>query len=233
MDTVLLKIIHLSLVISLAALFSITWPAGLPADSLWKNSKKDTSRFLLVDSKAAHVGDIVVILISQSTKVDFETESENKKTSSVLSTISALLYPAADEPASGDTLNQNKKYTGSRAGMHNGVLPKSEWDASQNFKGEGTSTNQNTVTTKIAARVIAEFPNDTLLVEGKRQMKVNEEEETVVLSGVIRREDIKANNTIESQYLADANIRIEGKGPAAASQKKGLLTKMWEWLGLY
>jgi len=233
LDAILLKIIHFSLLISLIALCSISYPPKGFCESLWKKSKQPSSQMLFTDTKASRVGDIVTILISETTKSKYENDAEHKKKSSVLSSITNLLFPAAAAPSSTDALNANKDYTGSRAGMHNGKLPASKWSGDQSFKGEGSIENESTVTAKISARVIAELPNNNLLIEGKRTVGVGEEEETIILSGIIRKEDIKPDNTIESQFLADAKIRIEGKGPVVASQKKGILTKLWEFIGLY
>ena len=233
LEQILLKIIHLSLLISLAALCSLSYPDPAGAESLWKNSKVRSSQMLFIDTKASRVGDIVTIIISETAKSKYENESENKKKSSVISSITNLLFPAAAPPASTDTLNANRKYTGSRAGQHNGMLPASKWSGDQNFKGEGSLDNVSTVEAKIAARVIAVLPNEQLLLEGKKSVKVGKEEQIFILSAIARQEDILANNTIKSEYLADARIIIDEKGPAAVSTKKGILTKVWEFIGLY
>ncbi|MCK5708280.1 MAG: flagellar basal body L-ring protein FlgH [Candidatus Aureabacteria bacterium] len=232
-EHILIKIIHFSLVVLLLALCSVSNPSRANAESLWKKSKKETSRMLFTDTKASHIGDIVTILISEGTKSEYKNEAENKKKSSVLSTVTSLIFPAAASPASSDELNNSKRYTGSRVGMHNGTLPSSKWSGDQSFKGNGSSKNESTVEARIAARVIAVLPNENLLLEGKRSVMVGEEEEIIILSGIVRKEDITPLNTVESQYLADAKIKIQGKGPAAISQKKGVLTKVWEFLGIY
>jgi len=233
LEEILFKIIHYSLVISLAALLSISYPTYGSADSLWKNSKSQASKMLFTDTKATFVGDIVTIIISEQSTSGFENGSKHEKKSNVLSSITNLLFPAAAPPASTDTLNENKRYTGSRAGMHNGKLPSSKWDATQKFEGDGTVDTKSSLEAKIAARVIAVLENNHLLLEGKKTVKVGQEEQTFILSGIARKEDIGPDNTIESQYLANAKIQVEEKGPVMQSQKKGVLTKLWEFIGLY
>ena len=232
-EEILLRIIHYSLIITLAALCSISYPSYGYTESLWKNSKSHSAKMLFTDTKAARIGDIVTIIISEKTQSGYENASEHEKKSNVLSSITNLLFPAAATPASTDTMNANKLYTGSRAGMHHGTLPASKWNASQKFEGDGSIDTKSTLEARIAARVVAILENNNLLLEGKKTVKVGEEEQTFILSGIARKEDIRPDNTIESQYLADARIRIDEKGPVMQSQKKGILTKLWEFIGLY
>jgi len=234
LEEILFKIIHYSLVISLAALLSISYPTYGSADSLWKNSKSQASKMLFTDTKATFVGDIVTIIISEQSTSGFENGSKHEKKSNVLSSITNLLFPAATATDSDtDALYQNRQYTGSRAGMHNGTLPSSKWDATQKFEGDGTVDTKSSLEAKIAARVIAVLENDHLLLEGKKTVRVGQEEQTFILSGIARREDIGPDNTIQSQYLANAKIQVDEKGPVMQSQKKGVLTKLWEFIGLY
>ena len=233
LESILLKIIHISLLISLAALCYLSHPSYIYSDSLWKKSKKSSSMMLFTDNKAGKVGDIVTIVVSENTKSKYDNKADHKKKSSVLSSVTNLLFPAAKAPSSTDEMNKNKPYTGSRMGMHNGTLPASKWSADHTFKGSGKIENESNLTASITARVIEELPNDLLLIEGKRTVVVGEEEQIIVISGIIRKEDISADNTIESRLIADAKINVIEKGPAFSSEKKGLLTKIWEFLGIY
>jgi len=233
LETILFKIIHISLLISLVALCYISYPQYGNADSLWKKSKSSSSKMLFTNTKASKVGDIVTIIISENTKSKYDNKSDHKKKSSVVSSVTNLLFPAATAPSSSDEMNKNKPYIGSRMGMHNGTLPSSKWSGNQSFKGEGKIENESNLTASITARVIEELPNDLLLIEGSRTVSVGEEEQKIIISGIIRKEDIAPDNTINSKYIANAKINVIEKGPVASSEKKGILTKLWEFLGIY
>jgi flagellar L-ring protein precursor FlgH len=73
-------------------------------------------------------------------------------------------------------------------------------------------------------------PSGQLVVEGTRSLVTNRETQTLVLSGIVRRDDIRADNTVLSTNLADAEIRMEGKGLIADRQRRGILTQIMDWL---
>ena len=85
---------------------------------------------------------------------------------------------------------------------------------------------------KLTARVIDVFPNNTLLIEGSRTIQVDESKLKVILTGVIRPQDIQADNTIKSTYIADAKIEYVEEGLGNVN-KFGLLTRLWHWLNIF
>ena len=80
----------------------------------------------------------------------------------------------------------------------------------------------------MAVKVIEVLPNHNLLVEGKRETSFSKEHQTIVLHGVVRPENIGADNTILSYSIADATISIVGKGTVTDSQGKGWFTRIWD-----
>ena len=80
----------------------------------------------------------------------------------------------------------------------------------------------------MAVRVIDVLPNHNLIIEGKRETSFGGEQQTAVLHGIVRVEDIMANNTLYSYNIADAQVKIQGKGSISDTQRKGWFTKVWD-----
>ena len=69
-------------------------------------------------------------------------------------------------------------------------------------------------------------------IEGKQEIQINNEKQTIILTGIIRPQDIRADNTILSTFVSDAQIKYEGHGPLAKKQRQGFLSKILklDWL---
>jgi len=91
---------------------------------------------------------------------------------------------------------------------------------SQQIQGQGTTSRDSTLTTSLSAEVRYVFPNGNLLIQGRKELYVNGEHQTVTLSGVIRLDDISATNSITSDRIANLDIFVNGKGIVADSVKK-------------
>ncbi|MEE4281155.1 MAG: flagellar basal body L-ring protein FlgH, partial [Pseudomonadales bacterium] len=79
----------------------------------------------------------------------------------------------------------------------------------------------------ITAVVAKQLPNGLLLVQGEKWFQLNRGEEYVRVSGLVRPEDISADNSVSSQRLADARIAYSGTGEIAQSNRAGWLTRFF------
>ncbi len=201
------------------------------ATSLWTNK---ASGFLFVDHKARNIGDIITIVVSESVSIDKEGETETEKTDTVVGRVASFLFPAATTytPANTGGFLTEKGYIGSRFGQHNGTLPTWDWKTDQKFKGGGSIKNEDSFLTKITARIIDVLPNGQMLIEGARFLNVANEKQKILITGRIRSQDVLADNTISSEKIADLEIKYEGKGPIGDNQRRGILTRLWDVLGL-
>jgi flagellar L-ring protein precursor FlgH len=77
---------------------------------------------------------------------------------------------------------------------------------------------------KISAIVKQVLPNGNLVLEGTRQITVNDDVQTITVTGIVRPKDVGANNSVLSIYLADAQIKYVGDGPTA--QRPGIITRI-------
>jgi flagellar L-ring protein precursor FlgH len=71
-----------------------------------------------------------------------------------------------------------------------------------------------------------------LLVSGRQSLKINGEEQRIVLSGLVRKVDIADDNTVLSSRIADARIEFDGRGFVANQSKPGWLARFFTLLGL-
>lgn len=102
--------------------------------------------------------------------------------------------------------------------------------ATSSTSGDGNTSQNSKMTAKMSAVVKDVLPNGTLVIEGRRSLVTNKETQTFVLSGLIRQRDIKPDNTIASTKIAEAEIKMEGKGQISQRQRKGVLTTILDWL---
>jgi len=72
--------------------------------------------------------------------------------------------------------------------------------------------------------------NGNLVIEGRRQLTVNSEDQFIIMTGFIRPEDITAENTIYSQYIADARIIFTGDGVINDKMRPGWMTRVVDWV---
>ena len=71
------------------------------------------------------------------------------------------------------------------------------------------------------------FPNGNLLVRGEKWLTLNQGQEFVQISGIVRPVDIGPDNSIPSFKVADARITYSGTGALADSNRPGLLTRFF------
>lgn len=98
------------------------------------------------------------------------------------------------------------------------------------FAGAGTTQRSNKLTANITAKVIHVFPNGNLAIAGSREILVNNENQLIALTGIIRPRDISTNNVIESSRISDARISYSGTGVITDSQRKGWLSRIFDWI---
>ena len=97
-------------------------------------------------------------------------------------------------------------------------------------KGGGGTTRQGSLKGKLSARIVEILPNNNVRLEGQRKVIINGEEQTTILTGIVRTNDIAADNSIYSYLISDAAISYKGRGVIDAASKPGFLTRAINWL---
>lgn len=99
-------------------------------------------------------------------------------------------------------------------------------EAGRDFAGKGSSAQSNRLQGSVTVTVIQRLPNGNLVVQGQKNLRLNQGDELVQIQGVVRSADIAADNTIASSKVADARIAYGGRGAVAQSNAIG-------WLGRF
>lgn len=98
------------------------------------------------------------------------------------------------------------------------------------FTGDGLTRRGGTITLEIAAVIQEVLPDGSLRIEGKKDLRVNDEVSTVTLAGIIRPFDIDRLNRVQSTRIADLKLDYKGAGPVHAKTSPGLLSRLFNWL---
>ena len=208
-----MKIKNLKSLFVAAVAVSALRPLPAPAQSLWHD---DSSRAIFADKRAAAAGDIVTIVVSENTVANKNNETKTEKNSSLSAAIQSFLYPAG---------------AGASAILsHNGQMPAMAYNSDLKHDGSGAINNSESIVAHVACKVIDVLPNRNLVVEGRRETSFGGEKQTIVLHGLVRAEDVAADNTVLSYNVADATIQIIGKGSVSEAQRKGWFTKIYEFV---
>jgi flagellar L-ring protein precursor FlgH len=99
--------------------------------------------------------------------------------------------------------------------------------SSHEFSGSGDNTQKNSLTGDITVTVADVLPNGNLVVRGEKRLNLNQGNEYVKISGIVRPIDIAADNTIPSTKVADATIVYNGDGQTAAANKLAWLARFF------
>lgn len=158
---------------------------------------------LFADRKARAVGDVLTIVISENSTASRVDSASNSKASDVNVQAGSGLF----------------SFIGG-AGA----------ETKDNFKAQGSIVNSNSVKGRVTVQVTAVKPNGNLVISGTQSIKQNGDEQKITITGEVRPEDVSADNTVLSSYVANAQLRIEGKGPISGKQRQGILSQLFNFL---
>jgi len=162
---------------------------------------------LFADLKARRVGDVLTITLNESTTGSKAAITKTAKTTTVADsapTIFGQSMTLRGRPVLSTTLN-----------------------GADSFDGEGSSTQSNSLVGSLTVTVVGVQGNGNLIVQGDKTLKLNQGDEYIHISGVIRTADIATNNTVTSDKLADAKISYSGKGTVDSSNRMGWLARFF------
>jgi flagellar L-ring protein FlgH len=178
--------------------------------SLW--DPENGRAFMFEDRRAGRIGDIVVVQI-------VEQHRGSKKANT-----------KADREA-----NLSAEVGGGLFGINTAMQKFAQYfnidaSTSNDFQGEGSTSREDTLTGTIAANVIEVFPNGDLRIQGKREVTVNSEKQTMTIKGIVRRIDLDTENMVLSSKVADADISYTGLGVVDDVQRPGWATRIFNWI---
>jgi flagellar L-ring protein precursor FlgH len=165
---------------------------------------QQTYRPLVADQKAFYVGDVLTVVIQEVATASSSADLRARRTFSVAASASSA--DSAPHSASANT-----------ATTSNGV---------------GTTDRTGRLLAQLTVRVTGVEPSGDLLVSGRQSLKINGEEQRIVLSGLVRRRDVADDNTVLSSRIADARIEFDGRGFVTDQGRPGWLARLFTLLGL-
>jgi len=180
--------------------------------SLW--TEENPHSILFMDYKARRVNDIITVRIVENDSASGEATTNTKKKSNVSAEITELL---------GSPLNFGLK---NLWGGGNGFSPKIGAKTDSTFDGTGKTARKGNLTASITTRVVKVLPNGILMIKGRKEVTINDEEQIITISGLVRPKDISSDNTVFSTHIADAKIEYVGSGVISDRQTSGWFTRV-------
>jgi flagellar L-ring protein precursor FlgH len=161
------------------------------ANSLYRQSAKGFFK----DQRAHKVGDILTVIVTIDDKAQIDNTTDRSRSSTndagvggVLGSVFGSIAPEVDAKTAVDITSGMKD------------------------QGAGSVNRSESLETMVAAVVTQVLPNGNLVIEGHQEVRVNFEVRDLIVMGVVRPEDIQADNTIPSEKIAEARIAYGGRG---------------------
>ncbi|KAA8918702.1 MULTISPECIES: flagellar basal body L-ring protein FlgH [Xanthomonas] len=162
---------------------------------------------LYSDRRARDVGDLLTITLVESTNASSTANTSiSKKDAVTMATPTLLGAPL--------TVNGTNILNNSTSG-------------DRSFAGKGNTAQSNTMQGSITVTVMQRLPNGNLVIQGQKNLRLNQGDELVQVQGVVRAADIAPDNTIPSSKVAEARIAYGGRGAVAQSNAMGWLSRFF------
>lgn len=177
-------------------------------NTLWKGSTKG----LFGDVKARNVNDLVTIKVVESSSASKNAETGTSRDSSLEASVDTFFGLPLD------------------LGIQD-FTPQVGASVGDSYEGKGKTSRSGSLVATITGKVVEVLPNGNLIIESRKEITVNNEEQILILRGLIRPEDVASDNTISSDYIAEAQIFYTGDGVLADKQAQGwfvrVMDKVW------
>ncbi|MFQ5643473.1 MAG: flagellar basal body L-ring protein FlgH [Thiogranum sp.] len=172
---------------------------------------------LFEDVKARRIGDVLTVVLQERTSASksAKTSADKNQEASIANPTFFGASPQFNLPGL-IPLDSNR----------NNTLEQS-LSAERSFEGEADSSQSNSLTGEITVTIADVLPNGNLVVRGEKWLTLNQGEEFIQISGIVRPQDIGTSNRILSTQIGDARITYSGKGVLAESNEMGWLARFF------
>lgn len=182
---------------------------NIHADSLWKPSN---GGLYGVASRTIREGDIITVYVNESTSAAQAATTTTRKDSRISAAANADIDRILQ---ANNNINRNT--------VDFGI------DGNDSYQGSGQTARSTSVKTVVSAMVTEVLETGNLFIVGEHKIKVNNEIETIRISGVVRPSDV-VNNTIASQQIARIEVSVNGTGVVGKNQSPGIISRVFGWL---
>ena len=181
--------------------------------SIWQAA----SAGLTEDHKARRKGDVITVVIVENASASKQATTDTDREASISASIPYLMGLEKSSFLF-DRLTKADK---------NNLLGAS---TNSKFGGSGATTRKENLVATMSAKITDVLPNGNFLIEGRRNVKVNNEDQIIILQGTVRPRDVSPDNTVNSSLIADARITYTGEGVISDRQRPGWLMNFLDWI---
>lgn len=193
---------HLVRLVAGVALVALTAPASHSQDRVGSIYRPDSGPIGSIANKTARrPGDLITVLISENQDVSNQESADLKRETTLdYALLNFDVKPNAFNP-----------------------LPAIQAETEDELKGTANYLKKGAFTARLTAVVVDVLPNGNLVINGRREIRIDQETKVLEITGLVRRYDVRPDNTVQSELVADARVSYAGKGPLTdATNRKGL-----------
>lgn len=177
-------------------------PAQAP-NSLWRQG----ARTFFNDQRATRIGDILTVKVAIDDKAQLDNSTSRDRSATTDVGVTSLF---GKQESLGRLLPPGGNFDpSSLVGA----------DSSSTTSGTGTISRQEKIELTLAATIAQVLPNGNLVVAGRQEVRINGELRELTVAGVVRPEDIGADNSVRHDQLAEARISYGGRGTISTVQR--------------
>ena len=189
------------LIISFSIIIVLALTTGIAVNANSLWSEEQTSMYR--DKQDYNVGDLVTVLIEED---------------------ASAVQSAVSDSSKGSDID-----VGAGSGILSFLNPFS-FGYSGSDTADGSTQRTGTLEADITVTIDEVMENGNFKIAGNKNIKINDETQTIKLTGIIRPSDIKTDNTIESQLVADPEIEYEGDGIIGDKQDRGIISRIFNFI---
>lgn len=199
------------------------YPMNIPKKNLPKDGslyQSGESLTLFDDSRAHKVGDIITINLAEKFDAKKKDEAKYNKTNQQQFGLNGLAAAGTNASAFGGNISVPGLGTGIGIG----------YGTDGSFAGKSDVKQNSSLTGSIAVTVVEVIPNGNLVIRGEKWITIHEGEEVIRFAGIIRPQDIRPDNTIDSEKVADVRLIYKDTGVSGDMNRPSAIT---QWLHKY
>lgn len=172
------------------------------ANSLWRPG----ARQFFKDPRATRVGDIMTVRVNIQERAQLQNNTQTSRSNSENAGLPNFLGTEDLFGANGMAHGINKIFRGADPSALVGM------ESTSQVQGQGQVNRQEQISLSVAALVTQILPNGNMVVQGRQEVRVNNEVRELLIQGIVRPEDVTATNTINHTQMAEARISYGGRG---------------------
>ena len=187
--------------------------ANAGADSLFRQSGGQSGTLIAEKKARFEAGDIITVLVRENVSAATRANTNTRK---------------EDDIEAQAALEENPFFVTNVANQS--LLPNWTIESNNEHRSRGLTERTNSLITTVSCTVAEVLDNGNVRIQGQKQVTVNREDSTIQVAGTVRARDISPANTVDSSRIAGSVIRVSGRGPLWNNQRRGLFTRIIDWI---